>query len=161
MSKLAKLVTNKPFVFTLYFGLSFFAVAKSVIINHIHNNYFVYKYGFLNVIHQQTTFGPQPEHFGDLYHYGPVFALLMAPFALLPDGVGVILWVMFNAWVLYKAIKLLPLKENQYLIILLICAHELMTSSSNVEINPLIGALIILIFVFIRYKKDLWAALMI
>ncbi len=84
-------------------------------VNHIHNNYFVYKYGFLNVIHQQTTFGPQPEHFGDLYHYGPVFALLMAPFALLPDGAGVILWVMFNAWVLYKAIKLLPLKENQYL----------------------------------------------
>jgi hypothetical protein len=161
MSKLAKLVTNKPFVFTLYFGLSFFAVAKSVIVNHIHNNYFVYKYGFLNVIHQQTTFGPQPEHFGDLYHYGPVFALLMAPFALLPDGVGVILWVMFNAWVLYKAIKLLPLKENQYLIILLICAHELMTSSSNVEINPLIGALIILSFVFIRDKKDFWAALMI
>ncbi len=129
--------------------------------NHIHNNYFVYKYGFINVIHQQNTFGAQPQHFQDLYHYGPVFALVMAPFALLPDGVGVILWVMFNAWVLYLAIKALPLKENQYLIILLICAHELMTSSSNVEINPLIGGLIILSFVFIRDKKDFWAALMI
>jgi hypothetical protein len=85
----------------------------------------------------------------------------MAPFALLPDGLGVILWVMFNAWALYMAIKLLPLKENQYIIILLICAHELMTSSSNVEINPLIGALIILSFVFIRDKKDFWAAFVI
>jgi len=160
MSKLSKLVYNKPFVFTLYFGLSLFAVVKSVIVNHIHNNYFVYKYNFINVIHQHTIFGYQKQ-FQDLNHYGPVFALLMAPFALLPDGLGVILWVMFNAWVLYLAIKLLPLKDNQYVIILLICAHELMTSSSNVEINPLIGALIILSFVFIRDKKDFWAAFVI
>jgi len=161
MSKLAKLVYNKPFVYTLYFGLSLFAVAKSVLLNHIHNNYFVYKWGFLNTIHQVIPFGPQPAHYNDLYHYGPVFALLMAPFALLPDDFGVILWVMFNAWALYLAIKQLPLKENQCVVILLICAHELMTSSSNVEINPFIGALIILSFVFIRDKKDFWAALMI
>ncbi len=161
MSKLTKLVNNKPFVLTLYFGLSFFAVAKSVILNHIHNNYFVYKYGFLNTIHQQTVFGPQPQHYNDLYHYGPAFAILMAPFALMPDGLGVILWVMFNAWALYVAIKLLPIKKDQYIIILLICAHELMTSSSNVEINPFIAALIILSYVFIRDKKDFWAALMI
>ena len=161
MLKLAKLITNKPFVFAAYFGLSLFAVVKSVILNHIHNNYFVYKYNFVNVIHQHTVFGPQPEHFNDLNHYGPVFALLMAPFALLPDGPGVILWVMFNAVALYLAVRLLPLKKDQYLVILLICSHELMTSSSNVEINPLIGALIILSFVFIRDKKDFWAALMI
>jgi len=160
-ARLTKLIYNKPFVLTLYFGLSLFAVVKSVVVNHIHNNYIVYKYGFLNTIHQLPVFGPQPQHYTDLYHYGPVFALLMAPFALLPDGAGVILWVMFNAWALYIAIKLLPLKEYQYLPILLICAHELMTSSSNVEINPLIGALIILSFVFTRDKKDFWAALMI
>ena len=161
MSKLSKLVYNKPFVLTIYFGLSLFAVVKSVILNHIHNNYFVYKYGFTNVVNQHTTFGPQPAHFNDLYHYGPVFSILMAPFALLPDGAGVILWVLFNAWVLYIAVKLLPLKNKAYLPVLLICAHELMTSSSNVEINPLIGALVILSFVFIRDKKDFWAALMI
>jgi hypothetical protein len=161
MSKLAKLVYNKPFVLALYFGLSLFAVVKSVILDHIHDNYLVYKSGFINTIHQLTPFGQVrgPSH--DVYHYGPVFALLMALFALLPDGVGVILWVLFNAWALYIAIKLLPLKENHYVVILLICAHELMTSSSNVEINPLIGALIILSFVFIRGKKDFWAALMI
>ncbi|WP_295675452.1 glycosyltransferase family 87 protein [uncultured Mucilaginibacter sp.] len=161
MSKLAKLVYNKAFVLTLYFGLSLFAVVKSVIVHHIHNNYFVYKFGFINTIHLHTVFGPQPAHYNDLYHYGPVFALLMAPFALLPDSLGVILWVMFNAWALYIAIKLLPLKDQYYLPVLLICAHELMTSTANVEINPLIGALIILSFVFIRNKKDFWAALMI
>ncbi|HZY35787.1 MAG TPA: glycosyltransferase family 87 protein [Mucilaginibacter sp.] len=161
MSKLAKIVYNKPFVLIAYFGLSLFAVVKSVIVNHIHDNYFVYKYAFLDIIHRQTPFGPVRGALHDQYHYGPVFSILMAPFALLPDGPGVILWVMFNAWVLYYAIKLLPLKEGYYLPVLLICGHELMTSSSNVEINPLIGALIILSFVFIRDKKDFWAALMI
>jgi hypothetical protein len=161
MSKLSRLVYNKPFVLTLYFGLSLFAVVKSVIVNHIHDNYFIYKSGFINLIHQQTPFGPVRGPGHDFFHYGPVFGLIMAPFALLPDGMGVILWVLFNAWALYIAIKLLPLKESYYLPVLLICAHELMTSSSNVEINPFIGALIILSFVFIRDKKDFWAALMI
>jgi len=161
MTKLAKIVYNKPFVLIAYFGLSLFAVVKSVIVNHIHDNYFVYKFAFQDIIHRQTPFGPVRGPLHDQYHYGPVFSILMAPFALLPDGVGVILWVTFNAWVLYYAIKLLPLKEGLYLPILLICAHELMTSSSNVEINPLIGALIILSFVLIKDKKDFWAALMI
>ncbi len=161
MQYLKRLIVNKPFVLTLYFGLSLFAVIKSVILNHIHNNYLVYKYNFVNVINQHTLFGLQPKYFNDLNHYGPVFALLMAPFALLPNGPGVILWVMFNAWALYIAVKHLPLKENQYLIVLLICAHELMTSSSNVEINPFIGALIIFAFIFIRNKKDFWAAFVI
>jgi hypothetical protein len=161
MSKLAKIVYNKPFVLILYFGLSLFAVVKSVITNHIHDNYLIYKSGFINTIHQLTPFGAMRGPGHDVYHYGPVFAIVMAPFAILPDGPGVILWVMFNAWALYIAIKLLPLREHHYLPVLLICAHELMTSSSNVEINPLIAALIILSFVFIRDKKDFWAALMI
>lgn len=161
MTKLAKIVYNKPFVLIAYFGLSLFAVVKSVIVRHIHDNYFVYKYAFINIIHQQTPFGLTRGPMHDLYHYGPVFAVLMAPFALLPDGAGVILWVMFNAWILYVAIRRLPLRDNAYLPILLICTHELMTSSSNVEINPLIGALIILSYVFIKDKKDFWAALMI
>jgi hypothetical protein len=161
MTKLAKLVYNKPFVLIVYFGLSLFAVVKSVIVNHIHDNYFVYKHAFFDIIHRHSPFGPVRGPLHDQFHYGPVFSILMAPFALLPDGAGVILWVMFNAWALYCAIKLLPLKQGYYLPILLICAHELMTSSSNVEINPLIGALIILSFVFVRDKKDFWAALMI
>ena len=161
MTKLAKIVYNKPFVLVAYFGLSLFAVVKSVILHHIHDNYFVYKYAVINIIHQQTPFGPIRGPFHDVYHYGPVFSILMAPFALLPDSIGVILWVMFNAWILYVAIKRLPFQNNAYLPILLICAHELMTSSSNVEINPLIGALIVLSYVFIKDKKDFWAALMI
>jgi len=161
--KLVDFIKGKPFIYVLWYGLSLFAVGKSVLLGHthIHNNYFVYKYNFLNVIHQHNLYTHQPEYYFDLNHYGPIFSLIIAPFALMPDSVGVVLWVMFNAWILLKAIQLLPIKQSQWLLILLLCAHELMTSAANVQSNPLIAALILFSYVFIRNKQDFWAALMI
>jgi hypothetical protein len=159
IKKLSAIVKGKPFIYVIWFGLSFFAVVKSVIVHNIHNNYFVYKYNFINVTQLHNLYSPQPANYFDLNHYGPIFSFIIAPFALLPDSFGVILWVMFNAWILLKAIQKLPLKQSDFLIVLLICAHELMTSAANVQINPLIAALILFSYVFIRDEKDFWAAL--
>lgn len=161
MQKITKLIYNKPFVFSLWFGLSFLIVLKGILTHQLFNNYLVFKYNFINTIHQHNLYTYQPEHFDDLNHYGPVFSLIIAPFALMPDSIGVLMWVMFNAFILFKAIQLLPIKENQYVVILLICAHELMTASANVQSNPMIAGLIILSFSFIKKKQDFWAALMI
>lgn len=161
MQKLAKLITNKPFVYSLWFGLSLFLVIKGVLAHQGFNNYTIFKYNFLNTIHQHNLYAYQPEHYYDLNHYGPIFSIIMAPFAILPDSIGVILWVLFNAFILFKAIQLLPLKKDQYVIVLLLCAHELMTASANVQSNPMIAALIILGFNFIKREQDFWAALVI
>ncbi|WP_413669297.1 glycosyltransferase family 87 protein [Mucilaginibacter sp. Mucisp86] len=161
MQKLAKLITNKPFVYSLWFGLSLFLVIKGVLAHQGFNNYTIFKYNFLNTVHQHNLYAYQPEHYYDLNHYGPIFSIIMAPFSLLPDSIGVILWVLFNAFILFKAIQLLPLKKDQYVIVLLLCAHELMTASANVQSNPMIAALIILSFNFIKREQDFWAALMI
>ena len=164
MHKLKAIFTNKPFILTLWFGLSLFAVVKGVLIGGAtsnYNNYIIYKHNYLNLIQQHSLFGAQPEFYFDLNHYGPVFALVIAPFAWLPDKTGVILWVLFNAWVLYKAIMMLPLKQTACLLILLVNANSMMGSSGNVEVNPLITALIIFSFVFIRQQQDFWAALVI
>jgi len=161
MYKITRLIYNKPLVFSLWFGLSFLIVLKGILTHQIFNNYLVFKYNFINTIHQHHLYTYQPEHFNDLNHYGPVFSIIIAPFALMPDSIGVLMWVMFNAFILFKAIQLLPIKENQYVVILLICAHELMTASANVQSNPMIAGLIILSFSFIKKKQDFWAALMI
>jgi len=161
MYKITRLIYNKPLVFSLWFGLSFLIVLKGILTHQIFNNYLVFKYNFINTIHQHHLYSYQPEHFNDLNHYGPVFSIIIAPFALMPDSIGVLMWVMFNAFILFKAIQLLPIKENQYVVILLICAHELMTASANVQSNPMIAGLIILSFSFIKKKQDFWAALMI
>jgi hypothetical protein len=122
------------------------------------NNYLVYKYTFINLINKHGLYIPQPQYYGDTNRYGPVFTVLIAPFTQLPDHVAVIVWVLLNAGLLYLAISLLPLRQKQILAVLLICAHELMTSSYNVQFNPMIAAFIILSFVLIKGKQDFWAA---
>jgi len=161
MDKVTRVITSKPFVLTLWFGLCLFPVIKSVIEghSHIHNNYFVYKGNFFHVINQQNLFAYYPDQYFDLNHYGPIFSLVIAPFAVLPDWLGVLLWVVFTAWLLLKSVEQLPITREHYLLIILLCAHELMTSTANVQINPLVAALIIFSFTFIRKEKDFWAGL--
>lgn len=160
MSKLNKLLFNKYFVAIIWFGLSLFAVIKQVAHRHI-NNYDIYKYTFFNLIDQHNLYNGQPQFYFDSNHYGPLFGLVIAPFALLPDWAGCIIWVMFNALILYLAIWQLPFTLKQRLAVLLICAHELMTASFNVQFNPCMAAIIILTFVFVNRKQDFWATLMI
>jgi hypothetical protein len=163
MNKIRALFTNQYFILFLWFVPSVLAVVKGVYFGDgttsNYNNYIIYKHNFLNVIHQHSLFGPEPQYYFDLNHYGPVFALVIAPFALLPDHIGVILWVIFNCWILYQAVMMLPLKKEYCLIILLINVNSMIGSSGNVQVNPLIAALIILSYVFIKRKQDFWAAL--
>ena len=166
MHKIKTLLFNKPVILTLWFGLSLFAVVKGIFIYSgsktvNYNNYIIYKHNFLNLIHQQSLFGPEPQYYFDLNHYGPVFGLIIAPFALLPDEIGVVLWVLFLAFILYYAVIKLPLTDTQKLVILLLNINSLMGSSGNVQVNPLIAALVIFSLIFIRKKQDFWAALMI
>jgi len=163
MGKIRSIFTNQYFILFLWFVPGLLAVIKGVYFGDgtsaNYNNYIIYKHNFLNVIHQHSLFGPEPQYYFDLNHYGPVFALVIAPFALLPDHIGVLLWVFFNSWILYKAVMMLPLSKEQRLLILLINVNSLIGSSGNVQVNPLITALIIFSYVFIKRKQDFWAAL--
>ncbi|QKJ29960.1 DUF2029 domain-containing protein [Mucilaginibacter mali] len=160
MSKLYQLFSNKIFITILWFGLSFFAAFKMAM-GHAINNYLIYKYVFVNLLHQHNLYIPQPGFYYDTNHYGPLFGLVIAPFTLFPDGAGAVIWTLFNTFILYKAILMLPLKTEYRYFVLLICAHELMTSAYSVQFNPIMTAIIILSFVFIRNGKDFWAALLI
>ena len=144
----------------LWFGMSFFVAIKQAF-GHIHNNYFIYKYTFFNLIHQNNLYLPQPEHYLDVNHYGPLFGLFIAPFVWLPDHLGASCWVMFNAYILFVAINQLPIVNQQKNIVLLLCMHELMTASFSVQFNPCMTAIILLSFILIRQKKDFWAACLI
>ncbi|MGI4021058.1 MAG: glycosyltransferase family 87 protein [Janthinobacterium lividum] len=151
---------NRKTVSCIWFGLSFFAVLKQALSQH-YNNYLIYKFTFFNLIQQHYLFALQPQHYFDVNHYGPVFGLLIAPFALLPDQLGVVLWVMFNAYVLFRVITYLPIDNLQKNIVLLLCAHELMTASFSEQFNPCMAAIILLSFILIKQKKDFWAACLI
>ena len=124
-----KLFFNKPFVkdgrmiFYLWIAISVFMGLFNSLTGRLHNNYKIYKYVFLNIREQFPLYQHRPQFFDDVNHYGPVFGVIMAPFALMPDLIGATLWLVFLALVLYFAVKELPLKPWQHLAILLICTN--------------------------------------
>ena len=124
-----------------------------------YNNYAIYKGVFGHLLQQTNLYSQYPKEYFDSNHYGPLFGLIIMPFSVFPDAIGVILWVVFHAFVLYKALTVLPLKRTDQWIILSICIIDLMTSSHNVQVNPSVAALVILSWYFVKKEKDFWAVL--
>lgn len=121
------------------------------------NSFFVYEGVFQHTLQQVNLYAQYPAEYADLNHYGPLFSLLIVPFALLPWWLGCFLWGLANAWFLYYAVMKLPLQHRQHIIILLIVVIELLTSLHNVQFNPMVAAWIILAFVLVDKEKE-WAA---
>ena len=84
------------------------------------NNYFIYKNVFWHTFHQQNLYSFYPAEYFDKNHYGPLFSLIIAPFAMLPNFIGATLWAMLNVWILFYAIHKLPVSQWGKNIILLI-----------------------------------------
>jgi hypothetical protein len=121
------------------------------------NNYQIFKNVFFHTLQQTNLYAAYPAAYFDLNHYGIVFSLLIAPFALLPDWAGCLLWCMANALVLYYTIMRLPIEQNKKIIVLAIALVEMLTSIHSTQFNPMVSAFIILPFILVTQKKE-WAA---
>lgn len=158
---------SKPFfqdyrtIFLLWISIPVFLGVFSTLTGRLHNNYKIYKYVFFNTLEQFPLFQPRPEFFIDVNHYGPIFGMVIAPFAVLPDVLGVTLWLVMLSLVLFYAIKELPVSRLQHMAIFWICTNSLLIAQTNVQFNIATAALIILSYTNIRKEKDIWAAFMI
>ncbi len=122
-----------------------------------HNYYDIFRYSYIHLTHNVPLYGLHPEEYGDLFLYGPLFALLFAPFSFVPFWLGWFLWIAFNSWILYYAIRKINISREKQLIILFLIGHELLTTIQRGTVNPFITACIILPFVFVERKKEAWA----
>lgn len=125
-----------------------------------YNNYKIFKYVFPHAVDGVTLYGEYPEYY-DSNHYGIIFSLIIAPFSILPDWLGMILWITANTLFLFYAIKQLPLTDKQKIFIYWYASIELMTAQGVQQFNISVAAFIILSFVFIEKGKDFWAACLI
>jgi hypothetical protein len=147
---------NIRFIFIVWMGLAVFAgLSKYIHGDGAYNNYITYTSMSVQLVHQL------PVYVSQHVLYGPVFGVLMAPFAFLPDWLGITLWLGFLATLLFWAIGKLPLLMWQKTIVYWICVHEMMTAAFNMQFNIGIAAIIVLAFVFIEEEKDIWAALVV
>ena len=158
---------KKPIFSDYRFILAVWSVLSvGVIVIHqfasgVHGNYKIYKYVFWNVIERYPLYQPRPEAFGDLNHYGPVFSLIIAPFAVLPDIIGSTLWLLCLCILLFVSLKELPLKKWQIVTICWLITNSLVIAQTNVQFNTATAALIVLSYTMIKKEKDGWAAFMI
>ena len=143
---------------SLLLGLKTFT-ADGIKYTH-YNNYIIFKESFFHLIKGKDLYMLYPQEHWDLYKYSPAFALLMAPFAVLPDFIGLTLWNLLNGLVLVSALQKLPFtsqKKNIYFIGFILI--ELITSLQNTQSNALIAGLIIFAFLFLEKKNICLAAL--
>lgn len=127
----------------------------------IDNNYKIFRASYYHAREEKNLYASYPQEYGDLFYYGPVFPLVMAPSSLLPHAWGFLLWELANAMILLWAIHLLPFTTPQKNQLLLLCVIEYANSVFYMQFNPAITAIIILSFVFVERGKEQWATLFI
>ena len=154
------LLGDRQIALSLWFGLSFLAVIQQIQLHHI-NNFIVYRSVYFHLIQGKNLYLFYPLEYEDVNLYGPVFGVLIAPFAWLPVSMGVFSWVMANVFFLYWAISNLPIPKFFQTVLIFLCSQELMNSSSWLQSNALICGCILLGFSFSRNGKERWALLFI
>lgn len=155
-----KLLHDKRYVTALWILVIIWTFVKhNFLVSDFSNNYLIFKYTTVHAINGENMYGEHAGEYLDKNHYGPFFAFLFAPFALLPNWLGHLFWVTFLTGSLYYVIRQLPLEEWQKNGIMLICFNDLMTASFNVQFNIAIATMIVYTFILIWQRKELWASL--
>jgi hypothetical protein len=155
-----KFIHDKRYVAALWTIVIIVTFVKhNFLVDDFSNNYLIFKYTTIHSLTGENMYGVHPGEYLDKNHYGPVFALLFAPFAMLPNWLGHLLWVIFLVASLFVVLRQLPLEEWQKNGIMLICLNDLVDASFNVQFNIAIAAMIVYTFILIWRQKDLWAPL--
>lgn len=127
---------------------------------HMHNfnNFLIYKFTFWHAVEGKSLFLNHGDHF-DVNHYGPIFSLIMAPFAIIPSlWMGVALWHLALAMFLWWAIQRSTLTTAQIVVVIWLTAHELLNALGMSQFNVATAAMILLTYSAIHRGKDVWAA---
>lgn len=107
------------------------------------NNFAIFRASFWHLLRGQDLYAAYPAEHWDLFKYSPTCALLFAPFAALPYGVGLWFWNMLNAIALSGAIVML-LPGRAAVAALLIVLLEALGALQNTQSNALVAGLMIL-----------------
>ena len=116
-----------------------FAIVKLLIGKY--NNYKIFEGVYWHAIEGLTLYGDHYPEYYDSNHYGILFSLIIAPFALLPEWLGIILWIAGNTALLFYAISRLPLSSTQKIIIYWYSYCELMTAQGVQQFNISVAAI--------------------
>ena len=157
LTQILSFLLQKRTIICVYILLAIIAAVKQYT-HGSYNNYLIFKYVFWHTWWQKPLYELDTAYL-DSNHYGPFFSVVIAPFALLPDWLGTVLWNIANTVVLLYGLFKLPLPEKQLKIIAWICAHECLTALLSFQFNVAITGLILLSYANMEKQQSVRAAL--
>jgi hypothetical protein len=122
------------------------------------NNFEIFRTSWDNLVAGRNLYVASVNH-QDFFKYSPTFALLFAPFAIVPFTVGVLLWNALNAGTLYWAIGRVLVEPQAALAARGIVFLEAVVSMQNAQSNALSAGLMIVAFSELERRRELTAAL--
>ena len=134
------------------------AVIGAITKLHRCNNFLVFRGVFWHAWNGTSLYAPYPLEHNDTNYYGPLFSLLIAPFAVTPLFIGLLLWLLCLVLALWMAVRHSQFTYRQQLFIYWFCAHELLTAIYMQQFNIAIAAIILLSYRLIEKERDFWAA---
>ena len=122
------------------------------------NNVFLtFRASWFNLADGRDLYQLNPSHY-DYYKYSPTFALLFAPFAVVPLTAGLLLWTVANAGALYWSLGKILAGES-LLAARAIVLVDAVGSMQNAQSNVLSAGLMILAFAALERRRELPAAI--
>ena len=121
-------------------------------------NYRIFIGVWYHTIEQLPLFDHYPLEYDDMNHYGPFFALVIAPFAWMTRYAGMFFWMLFLSMFLYVSVRKSDFTKYQQLFLFWFCSHELLNALFLQQYNVAITAGVLLTFTMIERKQDFWAA---
>jgi hypothetical protein len=128
--------------------------------SHI-NNFIIFISSFGHFVQKVNLYALYPKEYFDLYLYGPIFSILISPFALLPTSLSLVIWNTLNSLALFWAIWNLPLGIEKRVGVLWIIINSLITALLNTQFHALCVSMIIWSYIFVKWDKLFWATLFI
>ncbi|MCI7309839.1 MAG: DUF2029 domain-containing protein [Prevotella sp.] len=136
-------------------------VAAFLKINRNDNNFLIFKGVYWHTIQQLPLYELYPNEYFDHNHYGPVFSLVIAPFALMPHWLGLTLWLVALSLCMFVAVSRSSLSHLQQIFIFWFCAQTLLNSLFMQQFNIAIAGFVIASYFLIKKENDFWAAFLI
>ena len=153
--KFIKFISDYRIIFVIYIivaAITAFSKYKRGVGGY--NNYLIFKGVFYNTLQEKNIFLQYPDLFFDSNHYGVFFSLLIAPFALMPDWLGCILWNVAVTMVFLYAIYKLPFSDRKKSFFAWLCLQEFITAATYFQFNIALTGLLMLSAIYVYERKE-------
>lgn len=125
------------------------------------NVFRIYRQVYYHLIDLKSLYAYYPDEYADHNLYGPVFGIVIAPFALLPKFWGLLSWLLALGATLYVTILKLPLRKGAKIFIYWYVSNEVLGAMFMGQFNIVIAAVVAGAYAALRSGKTCLATFLI